>query len=464
MQTLYEHAGGESALHRFIDIFYSHILVDPLLQPLFGKGKHDHVDHLTAFTAETFGGPDRYSGELGGFARLIAMHRGLKITEEQRQRFVELHMAAADEAGLPDDKPFREALREHVEFGTHVAMQNSHAESDADLHPLREVPKWDWPSSDKDERQSSNPGAPDPFPGHDGGTWKPVSCQIVASWPRGYFAENLAVDDKGIVFVSLHSHNRIERFDPSTKQVETFAILPGPVTGLAFAADGTLWASGGTVFNAPGYVWRITRVGAAEEWVQIPDAVFLNGCAAHPDGRTLLICESITGRILAVDQVERSWRTWKLDEQLQPEHDNMPGANGIKVQDNCVFVSVTDRDLIYRIAVREDGSAGPLEVVAEHLRADDFAFAASGALYIATHPAHTVLRLAPDGARITIAGPNEGAVGSTSCAFGRGQHDKTSLYVTTNGGLWTPYRGEVQEAKLLRLDAGETGATLLPRR
>ena len=148
MPTLYEHAGGEAALRRFIDIFYRHVLADPLLQPLFGKGKPDHVDHLTAFTAETFGGPDRFSRELGGFARLIAVHRGLKITEEQRRRFVELHIAAADEAGLPSDAPFREALRSHVEFGTHVAMQNSHAESDADLHPLREVPKWEWPNSD----------------------------------------------------------------------------------------------------------------------------------------------------------------------------------------------------------------------------------------------------------------------------------------------------------------------------
>jgi len=116
----------------------------PLLQPLFGKGKPEHVDHLTAFTAETFGGPDRFTTELGGFERIIAIHRGLKITEEQRQRFVALHMAAADEAGLPADSSFRQALREHVEFGTQVAMQNSHANSDAELHPLREVPKWTW--------------------------------------------------------------------------------------------------------------------------------------------------------------------------------------------------------------------------------------------------------------------------------------------------------------------------------
>jgi len=54
-------------------------------------------------------------------------------------------MQAADDAGLPDDGPFREALKSHVEFGSHVAKQNSNAKTDNELHPLREVPKWDWP-------------------------------------------------------------------------------------------------------------------------------------------------------------------------------------------------------------------------------------------------------------------------------------------------------------------------------
>jgi hemoglobin len=148
METLYEHAGGDEALHRFIDIFYASVLADPLLQPLFGAGRPHHVAHLAAFDAECFGGPDRFTREMGGFAGLIDTHRHLHITEAQRERFVALYMAAADKAGLPSDPPFREALREHVEFGSKVAMQNSHAKTDAELHPLREVPLWTWPGND----------------------------------------------------------------------------------------------------------------------------------------------------------------------------------------------------------------------------------------------------------------------------------------------------------------------------
>ncbi len=143
MTTLFEHAGGEEALHRLEATFYASVLADPLLQPLFGEGRPEHVEHLTAFTAESFGGPARFSRELG-FAHLIAVHRGLAIVEEQRLRFVELYMAALDTAGLPDDAAFRDAVREHVDFGFRVAMQNSHATSDDELHPLREVPRWTW--------------------------------------------------------------------------------------------------------------------------------------------------------------------------------------------------------------------------------------------------------------------------------------------------------------------------------
>jgi hemoglobin len=147
MQSLFEYAGGQTALHRFIAIFYASVLADPVLHPLFGAGKAEHVDMLTAFDAECFGGPDDFSRHLGGFGHLIDVHRGLAITEEQRQRFVDLYLRAADDAGLPDDPAFRASLRSHVEFGSAVAMQNSHARNDSELHPLRAVPHWEWESA-----------------------------------------------------------------------------------------------------------------------------------------------------------------------------------------------------------------------------------------------------------------------------------------------------------------------------
>jgi hemoglobin len=146
MTTLYEHAGGEEALHRVEERFYSKVLADPLLKTLFTERLPDHVEHLTWFTAESFGGPDRFTRELG-FQHIIDVHRHLKITDEQRERFVALYLEAIDEEDLPDDEPFRAAVRSHLEFGSRVAQQNSWAETDADLHPIRAVPHWDWPNA-----------------------------------------------------------------------------------------------------------------------------------------------------------------------------------------------------------------------------------------------------------------------------------------------------------------------------
>lgn len=298
------------------------------------------------------------------------------------------------------------------------------------------------------------------FPGHDDGEWAPVPSRVVAKWPAGHFAENVAVADDGTVFISLHSHNRIDRFRPDTGELDEFCRLPAPATGLAFDATGMLWVTGGEVGRTPGYVWRVSPDGSAEEWVQISDALFLNGCAVVPERQVLLVAESLTGRVLAVDQRNPAWSTWVEDARLRPEREQMPGANGIKLHQGWVWISVTDRDAILRAELLPDGRPGELETVAEELRADDFAFSELGAMYIATHVAQSVLRLGADGTRTTIAGPVEGAVGSTACAFGRAPGDRQALYVTTNGGLSLPYGGELQDAKLLRLEVGEDGEPL----
>ncbi|MFG1654881.1 group II truncated hemoglobin [Micromonospora sp. NPDC049275] len=144
MSTLYEFAGGDEALHRLEELFYTKVLDDPVLRSVFPARQPGHVEHLTWFTAESFGGPDRFTTGLG-FQYIIDAHRHLKITDEQRERFVALYLEAIDEAGLPDDGAFRAAVREHLEFGARVAQQNSHAKSDDQLHPIREVPAWTWP-------------------------------------------------------------------------------------------------------------------------------------------------------------------------------------------------------------------------------------------------------------------------------------------------------------------------------
>jgi hemoglobin len=143
-ETIYDRLGGDAGVRELVGVFYSSIFEDPVLQPVFGSPVASHVDHLTAFLSEVFGGPQRYTRELGGFDAIVAVHRGLRITEEQRQRFIALFTAAFEKVGLGGDRELRDAVLSCIEFGTEVAKVNSNARSDDELHPQREMPHWHW--------------------------------------------------------------------------------------------------------------------------------------------------------------------------------------------------------------------------------------------------------------------------------------------------------------------------------
>jgi hemoglobin len=73
---------------------------------------------------------------------MLAHHRDLGITAEQRLQFVTLMSLAADDAGLPDDPEFRAALIGYLEWGTRLAMHNS--QPGADVVQQAPVPRWGW--------------------------------------------------------------------------------------------------------------------------------------------------------------------------------------------------------------------------------------------------------------------------------------------------------------------------------
>jgi hemoglobin len=141
--TLYEWAGKEPALRRWIDTFYDRVERDDLISPLFPGGvREEHRAHVTAWWSEVLGGPARYTEELGGYDHMVAKHRDLAITPEQRLRFVTLLSQAADDAELPSDPEFRAAIMGYAEWGTRLAVANS--QPGAQAAPQAPVPRWGW--------------------------------------------------------------------------------------------------------------------------------------------------------------------------------------------------------------------------------------------------------------------------------------------------------------------------------
>ena len=141
--TLFDWAGGRDALARMINAFYDRVERDDMLSPFFPGGvSQAHRAHVTSWWSEVFGGPAEYTAELGGYEAMLAHHRGLNITAQQRFRFVSLMSLAADDAQLPADPEFRAALVGYLEWGTRIAMHNSR--DDAEVVEHAPVPRWGW--------------------------------------------------------------------------------------------------------------------------------------------------------------------------------------------------------------------------------------------------------------------------------------------------------------------------------
>jgi len=141
--TLYEWAGGTTAIRRLMDAFYDRVEGDDLLSDLFPGGvSEEHRANVTLWWAEVLGGPADYTGRLGGYPRMLAHHRNLRITPEQRFRFASTMSLAADDAELPDDPEFRAAFVGYVEWGTRIALNNS--QDGAEVVESAPVPHWGW--------------------------------------------------------------------------------------------------------------------------------------------------------------------------------------------------------------------------------------------------------------------------------------------------------------------------------
>ena len=140
--TIHDWAGGRPALERWLGRFSDLVEDDDLLAPVFGgRVSAQHRRDVTTWWCEVMGGPADYTAALGGYERMLAHHRGLQISPEQRLRFVTLLSRAAD-AELPDDPELRAALMGYAEWGTRLAVQNSAV--DAAVVEHAPVPRWGW--------------------------------------------------------------------------------------------------------------------------------------------------------------------------------------------------------------------------------------------------------------------------------------------------------------------------------
>ena len=204
------------------------------------------------------------------------------------------------------------------------------------------------------------------------------------------FTLGIAFAPSGDLFVCDLKSASVLRLPAGGDRLETFAEgaagrgfrIPN---ALAFDADGRLYVSDSHGFKEPGPgIFRFDPDGEGELWCAAPFD-FANGLALAPDGGSLLVAETFARRVV-------------------------------------------------RVAIRDDGSAGETEVVAELLGflPDGLAFDALGNLYVGCYEPSAILRVTPDGSvRTLVADPEAHALcHPTNLAF-RGR-----TLLTANLGRW----------------------------
>lgn len=142
--TIYEWGGGRGAFEGWLNRFYDLIELEaPEIAAMFGGHvSAEHRTHVTDWWVEVMGGPAAYTARRGDYEHMLARHRALAITAEQRLTFVTLLSRAADDAGLPGDPEFRAAIMGYAEWGTRLAVHNSQPGAEVVEHAS--VPRWGW--------------------------------------------------------------------------------------------------------------------------------------------------------------------------------------------------------------------------------------------------------------------------------------------------------------------------------
>jgi hemoglobin len=142
--TLFEWSGDMNTFENLFKKFYDKVLQDELLNPVFKNMSPDHVNHVAHFVAEVFGGSKLYTTTDGGsHAKMIGKHIGKMLTEEKRQRWVQLLLQTADDIGLKSDPEFRSALVGYIEWGSRLAVINSQLTENF-MESDEPMPKWGW--------------------------------------------------------------------------------------------------------------------------------------------------------------------------------------------------------------------------------------------------------------------------------------------------------------------------------
>ena len=269
--------------------------------------------------------------------------------------------------------------------------------------------------------------------------------ETYATFPSSGATENITQGGDGAIYVTGMDDKVVWRVtsDGMVGSVEKFATIPGvaAVVGVAPNENGlvvTAFAKPFRVAPAGGgppqinfsdvgpEVIALDKTGAITATIPGQMGQAFNGIARVANG-VYLIADSNAATIWRVDIARKQIEPWLKDDALAPGGAAPIGANGIKVRNGYVYIGVSGRSMIYRIAIDGDGHPqDALTNVSEGVRPDDFDVAKDGTIYLSS--GMTMYKISPSGEAIKMLDNVPG--GAATMVSGDGKW----VYWPTRGG------------------------------
>ena len=279
--------------------------------------------------------------------------------------------------------------------------------------------------------------------------YEPVDATVVKTYRPGMWFEGVATGpDDSLVLAGTAgldyatgatSRIRGELIHRAADGAERTLFRPpdGSTAGVvAVGADNGLFMA--TTGSARGRgLWRVDPDGQGRLHAATPDGSWPNGVSLGPHGADgpVYLADSALGVVWMIDPVTGALDEARAGDELRARPGALaPGANGIQLFGDHLYVTNSDAATLLRFEVGDHGTLHDPAVVLTGVPADDFAFAPDGTVYLTTHIFDTVVRAEPDGRRAVIAAAAENVTGATDCALGRDLDGDPVLYVVTDSG------------------------------
>jgi len=142
--TLFEFAGGETAILALARAHHARCLADPELNHPFSHvdGHPRHIERLAAYWGEVLGRPPSYSEACADESGVLTMHSRNGDMSDLGERFLACFAHALDDTGLSDDPAFRRALVSYMRWAVDNVL--TYSPEDAIVPAGIAMPRWDW--------------------------------------------------------------------------------------------------------------------------------------------------------------------------------------------------------------------------------------------------------------------------------------------------------------------------------